>query len=506
MHAAMQQPLRTNVGSEDSRPPRSWAPRIKKFVVIACGLMLCLGLGLGFGTTARASQTATLTLTSWETMWIDSNKPDAEGPQSGFLSFLVTNTGTERLDDVVVTFSGFSSTTYFKNPADLTRQFNSMDPGEVVPVYFYVDYTAADSPALSATYSLTVTSSTSGSTTLASHNGTVTSASSISANAGGSDVTNVLGPGIYVGQILTQTVNYRYGNNTATSFQPLGISGFPDAVFRLVGNELTGISGYASGAGKAPTGIAVGDHDMLYWPSSNVPDSGTVFTMVYYWEVLSAGTVTALRPWADATSGTQYKYLYKTTESALPAAQQAAIAVTKSVTPMELDTNTSDGGYGPGIVKYTVTFTNTSTAPNAVPIAVTKIVDSLPTGFHMVDSTYGATSAEVSQLLNEGAALRRGRHRLLGRTWRPLEREALHGRQRGDGSRRLFDHDRVPGERRGLRARGLCELGPGIRGIGMDATGDRQCHDKRGPHDGRCLRLRGTYRRRPGARHVEDRR
>jgi len=214
-----------------------------------------------------------------------------------------------------------------------------------VPVYFYVDYTAADSPGLTATYTVTVAS---GGTTLATRNGTVTSASSISANAGGSDVTNTLGPGIYVGQILTQTVVYKYGNNTDISFQPLGISNFPDAVFRLVGNEITNIAGYASGAGKAPTGIAIGDHDKLYWPGSSVPDSGTEFTMVYYWEVLTAGTASALRPWADATSGTQYKYLYKTTESVLPAAGAAALSVTKTVDPVWLRATTTDGGYGPG--------------------------------------------------------------------------------------------------------------------------------------------------------------
>ena len=344
---------------------------------------------------AQAAPAATVTLTSWETMWLDSNKP-ADGPQAAFLSFLVTNTSTspptpaETLYDVTVTIGSFSNTTWFKNPTDTVRTFASLAPGESVPVYFYVDYSGATTTGLSATYTLTVASSTPGFTSVV-RNGTVTTASALSANAGGSDVTTVLGPGIYVGQILEQTVTYKFGNNTNLSFQPVGISGFKDYAFRLVGNTITNIV-----SSKTYTGIAIGQGDRLYWPGSDVPDSGTEFTMVYYWEVLASGQDTAVRPWAHALSGMQYKYLYKTTAASVPAAQAAPLTVSKNVSPMWLTTATTDAGYGVGTVRYTVAFTNTSAAPNAVTLVISRITDVLPGGVSMVNSLYTGTSGEFT--------------------------------------------------------------------------------------------------------------
>jgi len=102
MHGRTQMRRGSDGGCAHPRPTESRSRRAKRVLALACALLLCIGLGLGFGGTAAATQAATLTLTSWETMWIDSNKPDTEGPQSGFLSFLVTNTSdaSETLYDV----------------------------------------------------------------------------------------------------------------------------------------------------------------------------------------------------------------------------------------------------------------------------------------------------------------------------------------------------------------------------------------------------------------------
>jgi len=51
-----------------------------------------------------------------------------------------------------------------------------------------------------------------------------------------------------------------------------------------------------------------------------------------------------------------------------------------------------------------VTFTNTSTSPNAVPITLTRIEDVLPAGMSMVNSTYTGTSDEI---LNYSASVPR---------------------------------------------------------------------------------------------------
>ena len=64
-----------------------------------------------------------------------------------------------------------------------------------------------------------------------------------SANAAGLVIDHVLGPGFYVGQILSQFVDYTFGNNTGIWFMPAAEAGFNDAALRLVDIIVTGPAG-----------------------------------------------------------------------------------------------------------------------------------------------------------------------------------------------------------------------------------------------------------------------
>ena len=193
------------------------------------------------GTTIHAQ---TITLTSQEVMWIDANMCSAAGPRGAWLSFTITNNTASPLNNVVVTFAGFTgaNASLFVMPSDLTRTFSTLAVGEVVPVYYYVDYSAVctapscgggcNFDCFTANYTLTVSST--GNPNVV-RNGTVTTDCLLTASAAGISQSSVLGPGYFVGQTFTQTVVYSFGNNTDLSFQPAGDAGFQDDCLRHIG-------------------------------------------------------------------------------------------------------------------------------------------------------------------------------------------------------------------------------------------------------------------------------
>ncbi|MGD9148342.1 MAG: hypothetical protein PVI80_22450, partial [Anaerolineae bacterium] len=329
-------------------------------------------------------------LTSQEILWVDANKCSAEGPRGAWLSFVIKNTGDEDLTDVVVTFAGFTGTnaSFFVTPSDLTRTFSTIAAGSQEPVYYYVDYSeVCNNPAgggtpydgYTADYTLTVASNELAD---AVYNGAVVTDELLTASAAGIALTSVLGPGVYVGQLLTQTVEYEFGNNTDLFFQPGGEAGFDDACLRLVGSEITAVTGTVDTA-------LIGQKDRLHFPDADVAGGGGTISVTYTWEVLCVNAEETLHPWAAAKSGNKYKYTGFAASQIVPAATEE-IDISKSVDPTYLETPTSDGGYGAGIVKYSVVLSNTA----LVPLVVSQITDVLPACMVMVDST--ASGSEVT--------------------------------------------------------------------------------------------------------------
>ena len=328
-----------------------------------------------------------ITLTSQEIMWVDANKCGAEGPRGAWLSFDITNTSTaaETLTDVEVVFNGFTNQmdpggafVWADSPVDDTRQLGTLTPGQSKPVYFYVDYQlvctnpqGGGSPYddFTADYTMDVTSNEAST----SRSSTITTDELLTASAAGLLQSTSIGPGIFVGQIVTQTTVYSFGNNTDLFFQPAGEADFPEECYRLIGSEVTATSGGVS----VTTGV-----DRLHFPSASVPGGGGTITLQYQWEVLCIEPAFTINPWAAAKSGQKYKYsgFSDVVDQDIPMGSQA-ITISKSATPLSFCAAQDDAGLGAGIVQYTITLTN----PEDVDIYVDSITDVLPQYFYVLD-------------------------------------------------------------------------------------------------------------------------
>lgn len=351
--------------------------------------------GLLLAASASAAVPASIVLTSQERLWLDANKCNAEGPRGAWLSFVITNTGNVSLTDLTVDFSGFTGTNadYFVAPADTQRVFSTLAPGATQPVYFYVDYAevcnhskGGGSPYAGYTANYAITVNAAGHTPVV-RAGTVTTEELLSARAAGIAQSSILGPGTFVGQLLTQTVTYSFGNNSDLFFQPSGEAAFPDACIRLVGSQVTATSGGVTGL--------LGQKDRLAFPTASVPGGGGTVTVTYTWEIRCRNLQVVVHPWAAARSGNKYKYAGFASSAILPSAL-ANLTVRKSASPMIL----ADASTGP--VTWTVTFENSA----SVPVTLDAITDILPDCMSILNPAApnsGVTPANSSAVPSVGA-------------------------------------------------------------------------------------------------------
>ena len=171
---------------------------------------------------------------------------------------------------------------------------------------------------------------------------------------------NVIGPGVWLGQLLDQTVVYEFNNNSDLFFQPASEALFQDVCLRLADMHVISVSANV-------TGIPTDPDNRLWFPDGNVnPQPGELgqITVVFYWEVRCVGVTQNASPWAAAKSGNKYKYTAVGTPVSIPPAVPSLTA-TKSA-PVCLD-------IGQGPVTYTVTFENTTGNANGVPVYLKSI-------------------------------------------------------------------------------------------------------------------------------------
>ncbi|MCK6611103.1 MAG: PKD domain-containing protein [Bacteroidia bacterium] len=320
-----------------------------------------------FWITGLKSQT--IQLTSQEVMWIDANYCNGQGPRGAWMSFTITNNGAQTLTNVQVEFDGFTGTnsSLFIQPTDSIRSFSSIPAGKKVPVYFYVDYSlvclnGTPFDGKTANYVLRVTSAQNAPVT---RNGTITTNTLLTANAAGRAISSTLStPSIFVGQTFTQTVVYEFGNNTNLFFQPNCNANFPDNALRLVGSRIT--------AGTAQVVNLVGYKDSLHFVNGETNSTNNLVTVEYTWYVKGLSPAVTVYPWAAAKSGQKFKYTGLSASQIIPASSQP-IYITKSASPNFLPSATSDGGFGAGKVRWTVTLNN----PSNQTISVGSIRDSI---------------------------------------------------------------------------------------------------------------------------------
>lgn len=346
--------------------------------LLAISLLTLLLFSLGRPQAVLASHPAGLEidLRGTSLFFMDSNafcstSANQQGPDGLWLPVVVTNTTlTETYTGLQMTFSPPISTT----ADDPVRYLGNLAPGESISVFYFVDYRELrDHPScsngidgwFSEPYTLTITSVDNSLTGPASFADTFDSVSMISANAGGLLISDTIGPGAAVGQVLTQTTVYKFGNNPTGSqllLQPAGNGDFNDECFRLIGSEILS---------SDVTGVSVGVEDVLFFPNTDTANPDEI-SVQYEWLVLcSPGAESQTFPWAEITSGTQFKYNgsgYGPATNPLPDPVPDAVGVNKSVSPPIL--------LAGGTVTYTVEFINSYTQT----VYLLQITDTLDPG------------------------------------------------------------------------------------------------------------------------------
>ena len=310
---------------------------------------------------------------------LDSNSPCVQGPDAAYVGFQITNTSGGTLTGLSASLGDFDTAAGFNLTGGqaASQYIGTLDAGESRAVYWYTTYPCTDG--LTDTVTITVSDDNPGTVT---DTADIVTTSSISASAGGQIQTATLGPGYVVGQVIVYSVEYSFGNvQSGDDFylQPTGEPDFDAGCFQLIRSEV---------ASSGTNAVVAGTVDRLHFQAAG-SQGGTDHRVVmdYSFLYLCSGASTEAVPYAAQTSGVaglKYTGNYGTSigggvPTTLPEGDNP-FTVDKSVTP-----NTLSSGTG-GTVTYTVTVTNTSDYDSFL----SKIEDTLPTGFTF--NAFDATS------------------------------------------------------------------------------------------------------------------
>ena len=311
---------------------------------------------------------------------VDSNNcAGGAGPHAMYVQVNVTNASPGTLSGLSATLNGIPAapvsppsppTAFTLGAGESTQRFiGTLAPGGVGTMYFFVNYPCTLPPAVGSSIGYTVQVSD-GASTVTSSALTLTTRSEISASAGGDVLSAVIGPGAVVGQILKVTINYSFGNPSASAdamFQPAGNVSFQADRYRLLAADITA-STFTAGP------LTTNDNRLYFAPGTvNGPSQNSV-TVDYYFLALATGPASTVVPFADLRSGTQVKYTgnFGTCTNS-PCDHQLwppddPFVITKTASPTSLPAG--------GTATYTVTIANTSSFDSSVD----SIHDTLPAG------------------------------------------------------------------------------------------------------------------------------
>jgi uncharacterized repeat protein (TIGR01451 family) len=369
-------------------------------------VVLILGLGLvGGSDPARAVSGLTFTrVTPFATL--DSNNSCASGPNAVYLQVNVTNTSGSTLSNLTATFNGFTNPVFggswsitpvaqFQLDAEetATRTIPTIANGATVRLYWFINYPCwgggGAPPAKTATFTLTVSDGVTAPQTSGALD--ITTRSELSANAGGQMISQNVGAGAALGQIVPVTVVYDFGNvgsGNDLGIQPAGNRSHNSGCYQLIGDDITNVTGV--------TGITTSDDNTLYKTGVSSGGGTNRITVVYFFKAVSTTCPggTTINPFADMVSGAQQKYSGNMgTCSSTPCvltspAPTNILTLAKSVSPASLPSG--------GTATYTVTITNTS----AFDTTLDSLTDTLPAGV-----TFGAIAAGSQIVAGNSASL-----------------------------------------------------------------------------------------------------
>ncbi|HEU0013994.1 MAG TPA: DUF11 domain-containing protein [Longimicrobium sp.] len=350
--------------------------------------LACAAIALACGAAPlHAAPGVTVTMTSSPKLTLDSNNPCTDGPRSAYVHFRVTNTSGAALTNLKVVLSGFASGIVLAGSQPATQYIGGLAAGASRTVFWFVTYPCTFGNA--ATLTATVTDNTPGST---AGSGTVTTASMISANAGGILVSTNLGAGAVVGQLIYVDVNYTFGGASAGDtydLQPAGNFGFSAGCFQLQETEIT------TSIVTAIPANSTSDDRLYFTASTSQTGTNKTLTARFWFKYKCANTTSTIQPYSNQLSGTQLKYAgnYSTfVGPTLPGATNP-FTITKSASSTQLAAG--------GSVTYTITITN----PSSFASVIDSIVDVLPAGvtYNSLHASSGVTAANSGSVPSNGA-------------------------------------------------------------------------------------------------------
>ncbi|MFN0202462.1 MAG: T9SS type A sorting domain-containing protein [Bacteroidia bacterium] len=262
-------------------------------------LLILVSFLFSFSAFALSSTDITIERTTAPSFTTDSNTPCTEGPRAAYVGFKIINTSGATLSDVSISLGGFSPVDCALAGGQAASQYiGALAPGESDVIYWYVTYPCVHNTAC--TITATASDKNPGTKTYTT---TITTRSSISANAGGLINTTFVGAGAVIGQVIPFTVTYSFGNaNVGDEYniQPSGNLSFDAQTFQLVNTEIVS---------SVIPNITAGDKDKLFYIGGLKNGSGNLVTVRYFFQVKKSNMPgTSARPYAVQTSGNQIKY------------------------------------------------------------------------------------------------------------------------------------------------------------------------------------------------------
>src|SRR5258708_17086024 len=194
-----------------------------------------------------AAPNVSIVLASNPALTLDSNKPCVQGPDAGYVAYLITNNTATAMPALTVTISGLSGGFSLAGGQTATQTI-SLAANASETVYWYIQYPCT--PTLTDTRIVTVTDGTGmttgptgfGTSGVYPQTSTLTTTSELSAQAGGTLVSTTVGAGAVLGQIITVDIVYQFGNiasGDVMSFQPAGNTTWNAGGFQLITGTIT---------------------------------------------------------------------------------------------------------------------------------------------------------------------------------------------------------------------------------------------------------------------------
>lgn len=297
-------------------------------------------------------------------------------PHAMYLQVNITNTSGSTLMNVQATLNFTTTGFALAGGQPATIYLGTLAPGAVVPVFWFVTYPCTYATA--GNYLVSVADGTSGATT---YSGVLTTRNELTANAGGLIENAILGPGLYVGQVVTYLVNYEFGNawkpaSSDAQIQPAGNKSFRADCFQLISDTVDSSTFIG--------GLMAGMNNQLYFVPVNSAGTDNHVIVTYYFRVTCVGNSSTIYPYADLQSGSQqqkYTANYGAACTSTPCNLSAPApenSLQMSKTPSARSVSSG------GMLTYTVRITNTAN----VPVLLDAITDTLPVGSGSLSMLY----------------------------------------------------------------------------------------------------------------------